>query len=343
MSIDRIEAARKAAIRRGLQLIERGAVLTLRDGEAVVHRGGISDIESHLAARPGRRPGGKPKPECAAPPAWAQMIDDYLAGLNAIGRREATIECRRFTLRPLARGLGCPPEAVTGELLVDWFGQQTHWAVETRRMYRNAARSFFKWAYKSGRLPVDLSDAVAKVRQLPPSARPASDQAWSAALLAADARVTLMLRLAGEAGMRRGEVAQVHYRDLIEGVDGAQLLVHGKGGKNRVVPISESLAGLLRQGAAGHTPGMPVEGWLFPSGHGGHLTVGHVGGLVGRALPPGFTMHALRHRFASRAYRGTRNLRAVQVLLGHQSIATTERYCAVNDSEVRAAMMAAGE
>jgi integrase len=51
----------------------------------------------------------------------------------------------------------------------------------------------------------------------------------------------------------------------------------------------------------------------------------------------------LRHRFVSRAYRGTPNLRAVQVLLGHQSIATTERYCAVDDSEIRAAMMAAGE
>ena len=44
------------------------------------------------------------------------------------------------------------------------------------------------------------------------------------------------------------------------------------------------------------------------------------------------------HRFASRAYRGTPNPRAVQVLLGHASIATTERYTAVDDSEIRAAM-----
>jgi integrase/recombinase XerC len=45
------------------------------------------------------------------------------------------------------------------------------------------------------------------------------------------------------------------------------------------------------------------------------------------------------HRFATRAYRGTRNLRAVQVLLGHASIATTERWIAVD--EFRAAMVAA--
>jgi integrase/recombinase XerC len=45
--------------------------------------------------------------------------------------------------------------------------------------------------------------------------------------------------------------------------------------------------------------------------------------------------------FATRAYRGTRNLRAVQVLLGHASVATTQRYCAVDDFELRAAMMTA--
>jgi site-specific recombinase XerD len=61
-----------------------------------------------------------------------------------------------------------------------------------------------------------------------------------------------------------------------------------------------------------------------------------------RVLPGEWTMHTLRHRFSSRAYRGARNLRAVQMLLGHSSIATTERYCAVDDSEIRAAMMAAG-
>jgi hypothetical protein len=41
-----------------------------------------------------------------------------------------------------------------------------------------------------------------------------------------------MLRLAAEAGLRRGEVAVMHTRDLLDGIDGAQLLVHGKGGRN---------------------------------------------------------------------------------------------------------------
>jgi integrase/recombinase XerC len=81
---------------------------------------------------------------------------------------------------------------------------------------------------------------------------------------------------------------------------------------------------------------------LFPNGFDdGHMTAKHLGDLVARALPDHWTMHTLRHRFSSRAYRGTRNLHAVQVLLGHESIATTERYVAVDDSEIRAAMVAA--
>jgi integrase len=165
--------------------------------------------------------------------------------------------------------------------------------------------------------------------------RPAPDHVWQAALAAADARTTLMLRLAGEAGLRRGEVSRVHTRDLLEGGVGAQLVVHGKGGKERVVPISDSLAEAMRSHA-------PRGDWLFPNGFGNHLSPWMVGDLVGRALPDGWTTHTLRHRFSSRAYRGTRNLRAVQVLLGHSSIATTERYCAVDDDEIRAAMEAAG-
>lgn len=52
-------------------------------------------------------------------------------------------------------------------------------------------------------------------------------------------------------------------------------------------------------------------------------------------------MHTLRHRFGTRAFRGSRNLRAVQILLGHTSVATTQRYTAVDEDEVRAAMMSA--
>lgn len=225
-------------------------------------------------------------------------------------------------------------------MLVGWFGKHP-WSLEHRRSTRSAVRGFFSWAYKAGRVPRYLGDELPAVRQPPASPRPAPDDAWHAAMAAEDARTQLMLRLAAEAGLRRAEVAQMHSRDVFITGGAAQLTVHGKGGKKRLVPMSDDLAVLVRQGAAGHTPGMSSYGWLFPDGFGGHLSPEWVGSLVADVLPDGYTMHSLRHRFASRAYRGTRNLRAVQTLLGHASIATTERYTAVDDDEVRAAMLVA--
>ena len=118
-------------------------------------------------------------------------------------------------------------------------------------------------------------------------------------------------------------------------------MVHGKGSKERMVPVSGGLAALIELGAAGHTPGSSASGFLFPGETGGHLSPYWVGILCSRALPGVWTLHSLRHRFASKAFRGSRNLRAVQELLGHTSLDVTQRYCAVDDDEKRAAMMAA--
>jgi integrase len=231
----------------------------------------------------------------------------------------------------MARGLRCGPSRVTTAGILAWFGRQT-WSTETRRSHRNTAVSFFGWAHRAGHLSTNPAVELPVMRAAVPAPRPAPDSAWSAAIASADPRVRLMLRLAAEAGLRRAEIARVHRRDLTRGPAGAELLVHGKGGKLRVVPIGDDLAAAI----AGD------GGWLFPGDDDGHLSPRWVGKLMAGALPDHWTAHTLRHRFATRAYRGSRNLRAVQVLLGHSSVATTERYTAVDSDEIRAAMMAAG-
>lgn len=194
------------------------------------------------------------------------------------------------------------------------------------------------------------------MRAAAPAPRPAPDAVWSAAIAGADPRVRLMLRLAAEAGLRRAEIARVHRRDLTRGPAGAALLVHGKGGKLRVVPLGDDLAAAIAGVRSADTSkgvrqtdtltdGVsetdPIVGYLFPGDEDGHLSPRWVGKLMAGALPDHWTAHTLRHRFATRAYRGSRNLRAVQTLLGHSSVATTERYTAVDDDEIRAAAMAA--
>lgn len=84
--------------------------------------------------------------------------------------------------------------------------------------------------------------------------------------------------------------------------------------------------------------GVP-SGWSTPIGD-YRLHLLGIGRLVGRALPAGVTMHALRHRFATRAYERTGDLVAVQRILGHESPQTTLRYLAIADETLRAVVEA---
>ena len=337
----RARIARQRAHRLGLQFQQSGPVGIVLDKTGTMLTSGLlGEVNAWLVERSRPRPAG-PAPSVTAPADWEEQINDYLLSLRAAGQRPATIALRNTQLCRIARDLHCQPGEVTAEGLLKWFGKRSDLSQEGRHSYRSAVRGFFEWAYLFGRIPTNPAELLPRVRvpQAPP--RPASDEAWVAALAASTPRVRLMLRLAGEAGLRRAEVAVVNTGDLIDVAGQPGLIVDGKGGKKRILPISDSLADEIRLGAAGHTSNMPATGWLFPDGVGSHITANHVGRLVKNVLPPGFTMHTLRHRFATRAYRGTRNLRAVQELLGHSSVATTQRYTALSADELRATMLAA--
>lgn len=141
-----------------------------------------------------------------------------------------------------------------------------------------------------------------------------------------------MVEVAAHTGMRCCELAVLH-RDDVHGPRGLRsLLVHGKGGKQRVLPISDYLA--LRI--------LDHEGYVFPGQIDGHLSAGYVSKLLSRALAGLATGHQLRHRYATDSLRRSGgNLRVVQELLGHSSVATTQVYTAVDDGELRRAAIAA--
>jgi integrase len=110
------------------------------------------------------------------------------------------------------------------------------------------------------------------------------------------------------------------------------LRIPGKGGKTRLVPLDVDLADML----------LAKQGYAFPGKIDGHLSPAYVSRVVSKVLPDGVTAHKLRHRFATRAYRGSNsNLRAVQELLGHSSIATTQVYVSVDADELRQAALSA--
>jgi integrase len=260
--------------------------------------------------------------------AWIKEVDDFLSHQKAGGKPETTRRARRDHLWHLARRSEAEtPWEVTGDDLIAYVGAQ-EWAKETRRSRRATFLAFWRWGVATGRVEAVVADVLPRITATPPRPRPAPDNVYREALLRAPARETLMLRLAAEVGMRRSEVSQVHTHDLLDDLVGWSLVVHGKGDKERVVPLPGSLARAIQDAPAGY---------LFPGDWGpGHLSPAYVGKRIRNLLPDGWTMHTLRHRFGTRAYALKSDLLLVQELLGHASPSTTRRYVELDRKRARA-------
>lgn len=265
---------------------------------------------------------------------WLDAIAGFVLAQAAAGRPRSTIELRHYQLRRLAAGLApAGPWEVTGAQLVAWFGVQP-WGGETLRSFRSAARGFYRWAHAAGHIGCDPSLALPSVKPADPNPRPAPEDAYRLALARSDARTRLILRLAAELGLRRGEVARCRVEDVERDLTGWTLRVLGKGARVRRVPLTDALAAAIRTHAR--------AGWLFPGQVDGHLAPATVGKLAARALPDAWAMHSLRHRFATRAFEVDRDLLTVQLLLGHASPVTTRLYVRVPADALRATVAAVG-
>ncbi len=150
-------------------------------------------------------------------------------------------------------------------------------------------------------------------------------------------RLHLLLELLYATGMRVSELVELR-RDAVMR-DAGYLTIRGKGGKERVVPVTARARAALKL----YLARLPAGRWLFPAdGEAGHLSrqvfarelkrlAGRVG-LSGDRVSP----HVLRHAFASHLLAGGADLRIVQTLLGHADIATTQIYTHVLDERLRA-------
>jgi integrase len=185
---------------------------------------------------------------------------------------------------------------------------------------------FYRYGIASGCLTENPAEGLPIVSATPPNPRPTPDAVYRRAKLAADTRARLMIRLACECGLRRAEVALVHSGDLERDLGGASLVVHGKGRKVRVIPLPASIAREL--------DALPA-GWAFPGQDGGHLSPERVGRIIRDLLGDGYTMHGLRHRFATMAYQTDRDTFTLQAVLGHASSETTRRYVQVPSDAMR--------
>jgi integrase/recombinase XerD len=196
---------------------------------------------------------------------------------------------------------------------------------------------------KRGRtLPKVLS--IAEVDALLAQARKAMDdgeQAPAARLRAA--RLLCLLETVYATGLRVSELVALPAASARR--DQRMLVVRGKGGKERLVPLNQAAKRAMAEylKLRGETGKDAPSKWLFPSfGEQGHLTRQHfarelkaLGSACGIA-PDRLSPHVLRHAFASHLLHNGADLRVVQTLLGHADISTTQIYTHVLEERLKA-------
>ena len=268
--------------------------------------------------------------------AYERDLEDYLGFLGSRLPGEASADDVRAWLGELAaRGLKASSAA--------------------RRL--SAVRQFHRFLYVEGLATGDPTAAIQGPRQGRPLPKTMAvhdvDRLIEAARQAAEAeglapaarlkalRMRCLVELLYATGLRVSElialpIAAATTRDRF-------LVIRGKGGKDRLVPLNEPARQAGRYYlAALQASGADCERWLFPSdGESGHLTrqafgrelkvLAAAAGLSPAALSP----HVLRHAFASHLLQNGADLRVVQELLGHADIATTQIYTHVLDDRLK--------
>ncbi len=186
---------------------------------------------------------------------------------------------------------------------------------------------------KRGRpLPKVLS--IGEVDRLLQAARASADDRPRSTLEALRAaRLTCLLEVLYATGLRVSELVSLPASAASRSL--RMLVIRGKGGKERLVPLNESAKAAIAEylSLRAKAGGTFDSAWLFPSfGESGHLTRQHFArelkALAARAGLPAARLspHVLRHAFASHLLQNGADLRVVQTLLGHADISTTQIY-----------------
>jgi integrase/recombinase XerC len=161
-----------------------------------------------------------------------------------------------------------------------------------------------------------------------------ADETRETWILARDAAVMALLY---GSGLRISEALGLNRRDVPRPGEGDVLVVTGKGNKTRMVPVLQNVLALIADYVAICPYPLPPERPIFVGARGGplspriiQLTMERLRGALG--LPDSATPHALRHSFATHLLSRGGDLRAIQELLGHSSLSTTQIYTGI-DSE----------
>lgn len=275
---------------------------------------------------------------------FAGEIDGFLAYLEGVRRYSPeTLRAYRTDLSAYlswCRLEGVCPHAVSHRELRRYllFLTKAGYASRTISRHLSALRCLYRWLAAEGRIESDAADALASPkteRRLPRTLT--DDEAERLIESCPDTAVGLrdraFLELLYATGARISEASALDVSD----VDSRQMLVHlfGKGSKERIVPIYraalESIERYCSRARPCFAAGHPEERALFVSSRGNRMSAAALrrrfdACLAAAGLDPSLTPHAMRHTFATELLTGGADMRTVQELLGHESLATTQIY-----------------
>lgn len=280
------------------------------------------------------------------PPGWAlDPLEEYLGRCRSQrGMSPHTLDAYR---RDLAQFFDfCDRAGVTAVAGVDrrlirrWLAQ-----LDTRGYARtsvarkaSAVRAFYADALKRERVPANPADGLHRPKhaeRLPSVLRPNAVAAVLDSIggeSPVDLRDRALLEVLYASGLRVSEVAALSVTD-VRGRD--QIRTRGKGGRDRVVPLGRPAQRAVADWIERGRPAMVVGGAddLWIGVRGGSLGVRGIRRVVRERL--GTHPHAIRHSFATHLLEGGADLRAVQELLGHVDLATTQIYTHITRDHLR--------
>jgi integrase/recombinase XerC len=292
----------------------------------------------------------------ALPESMREAVDEFARHLASVrNRSEHTIRAYVGDVVSLldhaARMGHTTPAGLDITVLRSWLAKQRTLGAARTSMARRAAaaRTFSAWGHRAGLLATDAGARLASpktARELPTVLRPeqaaklvtAPGEEASPELL----RDRLVLELLYATGIRVGELCGLDVRDVDRGRRVVRVL--GKGAKERAVPYGlpadEALEDWLRLGRP-HLARPASGDALLLGARGGRLQPAAARRIVGRyaraAGLPHTGPHGLRHSAATHLLEGGADLRAVQELLGHASLSSTQIYTHVSVERLRTA------
>lgn len=255
---------------------------------------------------------------------WLTFIEQWMTYLEKLGRTKETLRTRWYQICKFSRDVAKSPLDVSEDDVLTFLHTYADRPVARHGML-SAIRSFYRWMlqhdFVSQNPAIDIPAPISNVAH----GLICSEEGLSNGLKSMDRDTRLAVMLGAYCGLRRGEITRIKVaRDLSLDNQGYILHVHGKGRRDRLIPVPNGVANELNQ---------YPHGWLFPGSVDGHCNVDYVGKRIKQST--GFPSHALRRRYATAVYYQSHgNVLMVSRLLGHSNVRTTMRYIGLIQDEM---------